>query len=102
MSLEEETGLDPGWIMNGGLFIAHSDVRLDEYKRLATIGKRFGVESDVMTPLEAQKVFPLLDPSSFTGALYSPGDGVVDPAMLCTALTRAASKNVERCLNRHL
>lgn len=93
MSLEEETGLDPGWIMNGGLFIAHSDVRLDEYKRLATIGKRFGVESDVMTPLEAQKVFPLLDPASFTGALYSPGDGVVDPAMLCTALTRAASKN---------
>lgn len=73
MQLEKETGLDPGWIMNGGLFIAHSDVRLDEYKRLATIGKRFGVESDVMTPLEAQKVFPLLDPTSFTGALYSPG-----------------------------
>lgn len=26
MRLEEETGLDPGWINNGGLFIAHSKV----------------------------------------------------------------------------
>lgn len=24
MSLEEETGLDSGWINNGGLFISHS------------------------------------------------------------------------------
>jgi len=26
MHLEAETGLDPGWIMNGGLFIAHNEV----------------------------------------------------------------------------
>lgn len=26
MSLEAETGIDPGWINNGGLFIAHSKV----------------------------------------------------------------------------
>lgn len=26
MQLEQETGLDPGWIQNGGVFIAHSDV----------------------------------------------------------------------------
>lgn len=92
MELENETGMDPGWIMNGGLFIAHSDVRLDEYKRLATIGKCFGVEHEILTPLEAQKIFPLLDPKEFTGALYSPGDGVVDPAMLCAALTKASIK----------
>ncbi|KAL5291158.1 SARDH family protein [Megaselia abdita] len=36
------------------------------------------------------------------GALYSPGDGVVDPAMLCTALTRAATARgatvIENCI----
>lgn len=26
LNLEEETGVNPGWIQNGGLFIAHSDV----------------------------------------------------------------------------
>uniref|UniRef100_A0A336MEF7 CSON013804 protein n=1 Tax=Culicoides sonorensis TaxID=179676 RepID=A0A336MEF7_CULSO len=91
MSLEKETGLDPGWIMNGGLFIAHSKERLNEYKRLQTLGKCFGIESHVLSPEETLKVFPLLDPNSFTSALYSPGDGVVDPNMMCTALTKAAT-----------
>lgn len=28
IDLEKETGLDPGWIQNGGIFIAHSEVCL--------------------------------------------------------------------------
>lgn len=28
MTLEEETGVNPGWIQNGGLFIAHDKVSL--------------------------------------------------------------------------
>ncbi|XP_055839450.1 sarcosine dehydrogenase, mitochondrial [Episyrphus balteatus] len=93
MSLEEETGLDPGWIQNGGIFIAHSDNRLDEYKRLSTLGNSMGIENYMLSPEETQKLFPLLDPAAFTGALYSPGDGVVDPAMLCSALTKSATNN---------
>jgi hypothetical protein len=26
MQLEAETGLDPGWIMNGGIFVAYNEV----------------------------------------------------------------------------
>lgn len=91
MNLEAETGLDPGWIMNGGLFIAHSEERLNEYKRLQTLGKCFGIESHVLTPEETVNIFPLLDKNAFTSSLYSPGDGVVDPAMMCSALTKASS-----------
>uniref|UniRef100_A0A8C2GBK3 Sarcosine dehydrogenase n=1 Tax=Cyprinus carpio TaxID=7962 RepID=A0A8C2GBK3_CYPCA len=36
--LEEETGLETGWIQNGGLFIASNKQRLDEYKRLMSMG----------------------------------------------------------------
>ena len=36
--LEEETGIHSGWINNGGLFIASTKERLDEYKRLMTVG----------------------------------------------------------------
>lgn len=54
-----------------------------------------------MTSKETQQIFPLLDANAFEGALYSPGDGVVDPAMLCTALTRYATNKgcqvVEEC-----
>jgi len=34
--LETETGVHPGWINNGGLFIASNKERLAEYKRLMT------------------------------------------------------------------
>lgn len=36
--LEAETGLHTGWIQNGGLFIASNRQRLDEYKRLMSVG----------------------------------------------------------------
>lgn len=38
--LEEETGVVPGWIENGGLFIASTKERLDEYKRLGTVSDK--------------------------------------------------------------
>jgi sarcosine dehydrogenase len=37
IGLEEESGVDPGWINNGGLFIASTKERMDEYKRLHTV-----------------------------------------------------------------
>lgn len=40
--LEEETGMHTGWIQNGGLFIASNRQRLDEYKRLMSVGMRGG------------------------------------------------------------
>jgi len=64
---------------------------LDEYRRLATVGSALGIENQVLSPEDTQKLFPLLDPAAFVGALYSPGDGVMDPAMLCAALKKAAT-----------
>lgn len=100
--IKDNTEYDPGWIENGGLFIARNKTRLDEYKRLATLGHAVGIENSIITPEETQKIFPLLDPKAFYGALYSPGDGVVDPSMQCTALTRLAkatnyARVIERC-----
>jgi len=39
-NIETETGIHPGWINNGGLFIASTKERLDEYKRLRTASIR--------------------------------------------------------------
>lgn len=99
--LEAETGVHPGFINNGGLFIANSKERLDEYKRLMTIGKAFGIESYVLSPKDTKKLYPLMNVDDLYGTLYSPGDGTVDPAGFCTALTRAATatgaKVIEKC-----
>lgn len=76
--------------------------RLDEYKRLSTIGNLLNIDNKIMSSTEiTDTIFPLLNSKSFIGGLYSPGDGVVDPAMLCTSLTKAAIKNggqfIEHC-----
>ncbi|OQR78471.1 sarcosine dehydrogenase, partial [Tropilaelaps mercedesae] len=88
--LEEETGLNSGWINNGGLFLANHRERLDEYKRLMTIGRVFGVESHVLTPAETKKLYPLMNVDDLYGSLYSPGDGLVDPSSYCAALVKGA------------
>jgi len=99
--LEEETGVDPGWINNGGIFIASTKTRLDEYKRLQTIGKVFGIDSFVLDPAETKALYPLMNVDNVYGSLYSPSDGTIDPHGLCTALTRKAARLgaqiVEKC-----
>ncbi|XP_057662190.1 sarcosine dehydrogenase, mitochondrial [Diorhabda carinulata] len=89
-SLEEETGINPGWIQNGGIFIARTAERLEEYKRLHTLGHLLNLESHIISPTEAQKLSPILEPKSFYGALWSPNDGYCDPSMYCSALLKGA------------
>lgn len=91
--LEEEIGDNAGWINNGGLFISRGPVRTQEYMRLHTLGKSLGIPSEILNPQEAQKIVPILDPSVFKMALYSPGDGTIDPAIVCSALIKVAKKN---------
>ncbi|XP_042820448.1 sarcosine dehydrogenase, mitochondrial isoform X4 [Panthera tigris] len=99
--LEEETGLHTGWIQNGGLFTASSRQRLDEYKRLMSLGKAYGVESHVLSPAETKALYPLMNVDDLYGTLYVPHDGTMDPAGTCTALTRAAAARgaqvIENC-----
>ncbi|XP_014608110.1 PREDICTED: sarcosine dehydrogenase, mitochondrial isoform X1 [Polistes canadensis] len=100
-SLEEESGINPGWINNGGLYIAHTDERMAEYKRLVTTSKAFGIDANIIPPDEAKAIFPLLDEHIFQGAVYCTRDGTVDPAMLINSLSKVAknygSKIIEDC-----
>ncbi|XP_037547965.1 sarcosine dehydrogenase, mitochondrial [Nematolebias whitei] len=99
--LEEETGLHTGWIQNGGLFIASNKQRLDEYKRLMSLGKVYGIESHVLSPAETKDLYPLMNVDDLYGTLYVPKDGTMDPAGTCTTLSRAASARgatvIENC-----
>uniref|UniRef100_A0A8D0N0V4 Sarcosine dehydrogenase, mitochondrial n=1 Tax=Sus scrofa TaxID=9823 RepID=A0A8D0N0V4_PIG len=99
--LEEETGLHTGWIQNGGLFIASNRQRLDEYKRLMSLGKAYGVESHVLSPAETKALYPLMNVDDLYGTLYVPHDGTMDPAGTCTTLSRAATARgaqvIENC-----
>ncbi|KAF2349552.1 Glycine cleavage T-protein-like N-terminal [Trinorchestia longiramus] len=90
--LEEETGVNPGWINNGGLLLATNKTRFNELQRMATLGRSMGIEAFSLDPAETKKLYPLMSVDDLYGSLYCPGCGTVDPAGLCDALTRVPKK----------
>lgn len=88
--LEIEKEEPAGWTTNGGLFIANNMTRLEEYSRLYTLGRTVGVPCELLSPREVSQLYPMMEVGDVTGALYSPGDGTLDPSTLCRALVNRA------------
>ncbi len=89
-SLEAETGLGTGWKMNGGLRLACNEERWTEVKRQATTAHSFGLEMDLLTPHEAQELWPLMDIDDVIGAAFMPTDGQANPSDITQALAKGA------------
>ena len=83
---EAETGLATGWKMNGGLRLACNQERWTEVKRQATTAHSFGLDMQLLTPQEAQDLWPLMDISDVVGAAFLPTDGQASPSDITQAL----------------
>ena len=88
--LEQETGLSTGWKMNGGLRLACNAERWTEVKRQATTAHSFGLDMQLLTPSEAQTLWPLMNVDDVVGAAYLPTDGQANPSDITQALARGA------------
>lgn len=95
-TLEEETGLATGWKMNGGLRLACNQERWTEVKRQATTARSFGLEMHLLTPSEAQKLWPLMDVADVVGAAFLPTDGQANPSDITQSLAKGARKHGAR------
>ncbi|MFO1141435.1 MAG: FAD-dependent oxidoreductase [Amaricoccus sp.] len=88
--LEKETGLATGWKRNGGLRLACTPDRWTEVKRQATTARSFGLEMQLLTPREAQDLWPIMEVEDVIGAAFLPTDGQASPSDLVQALARGA------------
>ena len=88
--LESETGLSTGWKMNGGLRLACNKERWVEVKRQATTAHSFGLDMQLLTPAEAQSLWPLMAIDDLVGAAFLPTDGQANPSDITMALVRGA------------
>jgi 4-methylaminobutanoate oxidase (formaldehyde-forming) len=88
--LEAETGLQTGWKMNGGLRLACNAERWTEVKRQATTAHSFGLEMHLLTPKEAQDLWPLMTIDDLVGAAYLPTDGQANPSDITQSLAKGA------------
>jgi dimethylglycine dehydrogenase len=88
--IQRISGQDCSIHLPGGLMLADTEVRMDFLRMAQARGRYLGMELDLITPKEAQDLFPLLDPQYFVGALYDPVEGHVDPSGVTRAYTKSA------------
>ena len=88
--LEAETGQATGWKMHGGLRLACNEERWSEVRRQATTATSFGLEMHLLTPREAQEMWPLMEVHDVVGAAFLPTDGQASPSDVTMALAKGA------------
>jgi glycine cleavage system aminomethyltransferase T/glycine/D-amino acid oxidase-like deaminating enzyme len=89
-TLSAEVGLETGWHEVGSLRLASSQERMEELARQAGWAKTFGLPLELVSPEEAQRLFPPMSTMGVLGAAYLPTDGYVDPSQLTFALAEGA------------
>jgi glycine cleavage system aminomethyltransferase T/glycine/D-amino acid oxidase-like deaminating enzyme len=91
-SLEEEVGLETGWHEVGSLRLASSPERMEEISRQAGWAKTFDLPLELISPADAQELFPPMTTDGVLGAAFLPTDGYIDPSQLTFALAEGARR----------
>ncbi len=86
----------PGYFDVGSLRLASSKERMEELKRQVGFACGVGLEAELLSASEAQRLFPMMSLDGVEGALYLPTDGsarapILAEAMANTARQRGAS-----------
>ena len=89
-SLKAEMGDELGWYKVGSLRLASSENQLKNLKRQLSRAKALGLNVDMISPAEAQRIFPPMSDESLYGAVYIPDDGYLEPNSITTALAQRA------------
>ncbi len=90
--IEKLSGQSCSLHLVGGFMMADSPERMDFLRALHAKGRHMGMDTELVTPAEAQAMFPILDPSHFVGALWDPVEGHLDPSGTTHAYAKAAQK----------
>ena len=87
-------GTDVDYPMNyhvtGSIRLAHSKERMQEFERVAGMGRYQGLEMDIMSLDDIKEKHPFCETHDLEGALWDPLDGDIDPAQLTQALAKGA------------
>ncbi|NRP21221.1 4-methylaminobutanoate oxidase (formaldehyde-forming) [Ensifer adhaerens] len=98
--LEAETGLATGWKNCGSVSVARSADRMTVLKRTAASARAQGVAIEVISPKEAQDLWPVMAIDDLAGAVWLPGDGKANPTDLTQSLAKGARNRGARIIER--
>ncbi len=91
--LEAETGQATGFRQPGAISLATTEERFHELRRTAAVAAHLGVEAAVLSPAEAQALFPRMEIDDVVGAVHLPKDGMVSPVDVTMALLAGARQS---------
>ena len=97
-ALEAISGQATGFRQNGSLALATNEARFEELKRGASMARCFGLEVNVLTPVAAHDLWPLMATDQLIGAVHLPNDGQTNPVETALALARAARNRGARII----
>ena len=89
-TLEQETGMDPGFSIVGNLRMAQTQARLDEYMVYANTAETCDVPYEWLSPAQIKERYPLVNCSDLKGAILHPTDGYINPADVTMAMAKGA------------
>lgn len=98
--LEAETGLATGWKNCGSVSVARSADRMTVLKRTAASARAQGIDVEVISPKEAQGLWPVMAIDDLAGAVWLPGDGKANPTDLTQSLAKGARNRGARVIER--
>lgn len=85
-----------GWRPCGRVMLARTQARFQEFDTIIRILRNQGTQVESISPAEVQERLPMMNTDDLVGALWSPGDGRVDPTALTAAYCREAKQSGAR------
>src|SRR5207237_10590340 len=82
----------PGYFEVGSMRLASSKERMEELKRQVGFSRSVGLEAELLSASEAQRMFPMMSLDGVEGALYLPTDGSAKAPILAEALATRAQQ----------
>ncbi|MBE7185216.1 MAG: FAD-dependent oxidoreductase [Methylobacterium mesophilicum] len=88
--LAEAVDYPMNYHVTGSLRLGHTAERMQEFARVAGMGRYQGMDIEVIGTDEIRARYPFLETHELKGALFDPNDGDIDPAQLTQALAKGA------------
>lgn len=89
-TLADDVDYPMNYHVTGALRLAHTRERMQEFERVAGMGRYQGLQMDICSPDELKKHNPFIETHDLAGGLWDPLDGDIDPAQLTQALAKGA------------
>ncbi|MEK7293120.1 MAG: FAD-dependent oxidoreductase, partial [Actinomycetota bacterium] len=74
----------------GGIEVARTEERLEEFKRRMTSAKAWGIDAKLLTPTEIKELVPFINEKILLGGFYTPSVSVVDSLQTGTLMRDGA------------